>query len=276
MFRCPALMRSMPMVCTSTIVASSRCLLMALACSAPSIWRRLSRSRSRPRRGSTGGGLKSWCRCAVRLLDNIIDVSRYPLPAQEKEAKAKRRIGLGVTGLADALILCGEALRLGGGPRSCPALDGEDQPRGLCGKRGTGEGKGRISALRRGPVPASGHFPARCRPPSRGNQESTGMQERRADLHRANGHDFAAGRQCVERDRAGFRFRIPPPHPRRRTARRTHETVRITPCGCSANCMAQAPLPDAFVTAHELSPQQHLLMQAALQQLCRRVDFEDR
>ncbi|HXW21640.1 MAG TPA: LAGLIDADG family homing endonuclease, partial [Rhodomicrobium sp.] len=37
---------------------------------------------------------------AVRLLDNIIDVSRYPLLQQEKEAKAKRRIGLGVTGLA--------------------------------------------------------------------------------------------------------------------------------------------------------------------------------
>ncbi len=55
---------------------------------------------------------------AVRMLDNVIDVSRFPLPAQEKEAKAKRRIGLGVTGLADALILCGvrygsaEAVRL--------------------------------------------------------------------------------------------------------------------------------------------------------------------
>src|SRR4029453_6541724 len=38
---------------------------------------------------------------------NAIDISNYPLPAQKKEAKAKRRIGLGVTGLADALILCG-------------------------------------------------------------------------------------------------------------------------------------------------------------------------
>jgi ribonucleoside-diphosphate reductase alpha chain len=44
---------------------------------------------------------------AVRFLDNAIDASNYPLPAQRQEAKAKRRIGLGVTGLADALILCG-------------------------------------------------------------------------------------------------------------------------------------------------------------------------
>ena len=44
---------------------------------------------------------------AVRLLDNIIDVSRYPLAQQAEEARAKRRIGLGVTGLADALIFSG-------------------------------------------------------------------------------------------------------------------------------------------------------------------------
>ena len=44
---------------------------------------------------------------AVRFLDNIIDVSGYPLKAQRNEAKAKRRIGLGVTGLADALVMLG-------------------------------------------------------------------------------------------------------------------------------------------------------------------------
>jgi ribonucleoside-diphosphate reductase alpha chain len=44
---------------------------------------------------------------AVRMLDDVIDISRYPLPQQEAEAKAKRRIGLGITGLADALLFCG-------------------------------------------------------------------------------------------------------------------------------------------------------------------------
>ena len=44
---------------------------------------------------------------AVRLMDNSIEVSQFPLEAQRQEAKAKRRIGLGVTGLADALIMCG-------------------------------------------------------------------------------------------------------------------------------------------------------------------------
>src|SRR5947199_7246907 len=43
----------------------------------------------------------------VRMMDNIIDISRFPLPQQKEEAEKKRRIGLGVTGLADALILCG-------------------------------------------------------------------------------------------------------------------------------------------------------------------------
>lgn len=44
---------------------------------------------------------------AVRMMDNVVDVSKFPLEAQKAEAKAKRRIGLGVTGLADALLMVG-------------------------------------------------------------------------------------------------------------------------------------------------------------------------
>jgi len=44
---------------------------------------------------------------AVRMMDNVVDASRFPLEEQRAEAKAKRRIGLGVTGLADALLMVG-------------------------------------------------------------------------------------------------------------------------------------------------------------------------
>ena len=44
---------------------------------------------------------------AVRMMDNVVDASRFPLDAQAQEAQAKRRIGLGVTGLADALLMVG-------------------------------------------------------------------------------------------------------------------------------------------------------------------------
>jgi ribonucleoside-diphosphate reductase alpha chain len=44
---------------------------------------------------------------AIRMMDNVVDASRFPLEAQAREAHAKRRIGLGVTGLADALAMVG-------------------------------------------------------------------------------------------------------------------------------------------------------------------------
>ena len=44
---------------------------------------------------------------AVRMMDNVVDVSNFPLPEQANEAQNKRRIGLGVTGLADALLMVG-------------------------------------------------------------------------------------------------------------------------------------------------------------------------
>ena len=51
---------------------------------------------------------------AVRFLDNVIDLSRFPLPQQRAQAHRARRIGLGMTGLADALVMLG--LRYDSGP----------------------------------------------------------------------------------------------------------------------------------------------------------------
>jgi len=52
-------------------------------------------------------GLKKTAIIATRFLDNVIDISHYPLKMQKQEVYATRRIGLGITGLADMLIMLG-------------------------------------------------------------------------------------------------------------------------------------------------------------------------
>ncbi len=50
-------------------------------------------------------GFAELCRVAVRMLDNVLDVTHWPLPQQHAEAQSKRRVGLGFTGLGDALVM---------------------------------------------------------------------------------------------------------------------------------------------------------------------------
>src|SRR6185295_10085672 len=42
---------------------------------------------------------------SVRMLDNVLEITAWPLEQQRKEAMAKRRVGLGFTGLGDALAM---------------------------------------------------------------------------------------------------------------------------------------------------------------------------
>ncbi len=50
-------------------------------------------------------GFAEVCRTATRMLDNVLDVTPWPLPAQAHEASNKRRVGLGFTGLGDTLVM---------------------------------------------------------------------------------------------------------------------------------------------------------------------------
>lgn len=54
-------------------------------------------------------GVKEVAGTAVRFLDDVLDASHYPLTAQAEQARRGRRVGLGLTGLADALIMQGIA-----------------------------------------------------------------------------------------------------------------------------------------------------------------------
>ncbi len=52
-------------------------------------------------------GLRETTAIATRILDNVIDVSQFPLSEQAEQARNSRRLGLGITGLGDALVMLG-------------------------------------------------------------------------------------------------------------------------------------------------------------------------
>ena len=60
-----------------------------------------------PDAGFDEAGFAQLAATAVRMLDNVIEASLWPLPQQQAEAQRKRRIGLGFTGLGDALVMLG-------------------------------------------------------------------------------------------------------------------------------------------------------------------------
>ncbi|MFP4611466.1 MAG: adenosylcobalamin-dependent ribonucleoside-diphosphate reductase [Thiohalophilus sp.] len=53
--------------------------------------------------------IRADARLAVRFLDNVIDISRFPLARHQAYETGSRRIGLGITGLADTLMMLGQA-----------------------------------------------------------------------------------------------------------------------------------------------------------------------
>ncbi|RIA56906.1 adenosylcobalamin-dependent ribonucleoside-diphosphate reductase [Dichotomicrobium thermohalophilum] len=208
--------------------------------------------------------LAELARTAVRLLDNVIDISGYPLKAQAEEAKAKRRLGIGVTGLADALILCGkqygtdEAVKLAAhwmslvqynaymastdlaaekgsfalfDPEKYLATEGaQDLPTDV--RRAIGE-KGLRNGLLTSVAP-TGTISIIANNVSSGIEPVFDFSYRRRILR----DDGTADEECVE----DFAYRL-----------------------FREKFGADAALPECFVRAPDLHPHQHLAMQAALQ-----------
>lgn len=58
-----------------------------------------------PKASFDEAGFADVCAVATRMLDNVLDTTPWPLPAQAREASNKRRVGLGFTGLGDALVM---------------------------------------------------------------------------------------------------------------------------------------------------------------------------
>ena len=201
---------------------------------------------------------------AVRMLDNAIAVSQFPLPQQNQEALAKRRIGLGVTGLADALIMCGarygsaEAVRLTEAWMHCIQRNAYLASANLAAEKGSfplferetylaGEGVAGLDEDVREAIREKGLRNALLT-----SVAPTGTISLLAD-------NVSSGLEPV------FSFtytrRVLGADGVRRDERVSDYAYRLY----RAEHGDDAPLPEAFVDAQQLNPRDHLVMQAAVQ-----------
>lgn len=207
--------------------------------------------------------LRETIRVAVRMMDNVVDVSRFPLPEQEKEAKDKRRIGLGVTGLADALALGGiaygsdEAVKWVDEIMQIVAVDAYQASIDLA------KEKGSFPLLDVEAFLASGNMrkmPEHIREQVREHGIRNGLLTSIAptgtiSLYAGNVSSGIEPIFALEYDRKVLQ----------KDGSKVTQTVRDYAVDKWRRENPNKPLPDSFVTAQTLSPLEHVKMQAAAQ-----------
>ncbi len=210
------------------------------------------------------GRLRALVPDCVRMMDNVVDISQFPLPQQKDEAGQKRRIGLGVTGLADALILCG--LRYG----SAAAVAAAEEWLGLIER----EAYLASAAL----AAEKGAFPLYDRERYLAGETISGLGPEVRDAIARNGVRNAlltsvapTGTISLFADNVSsgiepvFSFRhtrhVLAPDGTRREAEVSDYAYRLY----RRLKGEAAPLPDYFVDAQVLTPEDHVVMQAAVQ-----------
>ena len=209
--------------------------------------------------------LRQTAATAVRFLDNVIDISNYPLPQQRVEALAKRRIGLGITGLADALAMCS----LSYGTR-----EAAEAARQWMATIELAAYKSSIGLAReRGPFPlfdtkrfgASGHV-SKLGKDLQSDIAAYGMRNGLLTSLAPTGTISLIAGNVSSGIEPIFSIRY---DRKVLQADGSSRTESVTDYAASLYWQmhgAGAPLPPAFVTADDLAPAAHLLMQAALQQ----------
>lgn len=202
---------------------------------------------------------------AVRMLDNVIDLTPWPLPEQRTEALRTRRIGLGLTGLADTLILLGLHYGSAAARQAATAI-----VRTL---RDTAFEASIALARERGPCPA---FEAQrhLQPPGYASRLPQALRERiaRDGLRHSHLLSIAPAGSISLAMCGGVSTGIEPVvawrqlRPIRNRAGTTQTHLVTDPAWRLHRRLhgASAPLPPAFVTTMQLRPADHLAMLAAL------------
>jgi ribonucleoside-diphosphate reductase alpha chain len=210
------------------------------------------------------GALSEVTAVAVRMMDNVVEASNYPIAAQRDEAEQKRRIGLGITGLADALMMCG--LRYG----SAEAVDATRK--WMAAFRDAAVAASIDLAREKGPFPLfdrdkylAGETIAALPQHLRDGIAAHGIRNSHVTSIAPTGtislfaDNISSGLEPV------FSFaytrRVTMPDGTRREEEVSDYAVRMFRA-----LKGDAPLPAAFVDAQSLTPDDHLVMQAAVQE----------
>ncbi len=201
---------------------------------------------------------------AVRMMDNVTDVSRFPLPEQMEEAKRKRRIGLGVTGLADALIMVGVRY---GSPESIALTDSWLREIQVSAYRASAD-----LAAEKGPYPLFDRDAVLARPMLQALDDDTRDAVARHGLRTALltsiaptgtisllANNVSSGIEPV------FAYSYERTVLQRDGKRRTEAVNDLAYDLFRRRHGDDAPLPDAFVAVDDLSPLDHVAIQAAAQ-----------
>ncbi|MGF7160659.1 ribonucleoside-diphosphate reductase alpha chain [Rhodoligotrophos appendicifer] len=201
---------------------------------------------------------------AVRMMDNVIEVSDFPLEAQRREAKSKRRIGLGVTGLADALIMC--RLRYGTEEAAAQARQwmAAIEHAAYQASAGLAAEKGPFPLFDAEPYLAGRHI-SRLAPDIRASIAEHGIRNALLTSIAPTGTISLFADNVSSGVEPIFSYSY-----QRRVllADGTHRTEQVSDHAYRmfrALFGAETALPDYFVATHDLSPREHLVMEAALQ-----------
>jgi ribonucleoside-diphosphate reductase alpha chain len=201
---------------------------------------------------------------AIRFMDDVIDVSNYPLDEQRREALAKRRIGLGVTGLADALVMCG--LRYGSDEAAKQAkawMAGIERLAYLA-SAGIAAEKGPFPLFDKDAYLGSGHV-SRLAPDIKAAIARHGIRNALLTSIAPTGTislfagNVSSGIEPIFA--IAYERKVLQPDGERVTQKVEDYAARVWR-GLKG---PDAPLPPAFVTTNDLTPHEHLLMQAAIQ-----------
>lgn len=211
-------------------------------------------------------GLGGIARDAVRFLDDVIDLSLFPLTAQADEAHATRRIGIGVTGLADALIMLGLRYDSDAGRSMARTALTRIRDEAYAASIALAEEKGCFPSFERqahlaGPYISA--LPARLQDgiAKHGIRNSHVLAIAPAGSISILANNISSGIEPVFAARTERLLR------ERDGSVSKHEALDYACAAFGKEAARNGALPPAFIGAHEMSPHDHLLMVAALQPL---------